>query len=242
MLRTHLTVLETSASKFASAAVFRTPDLDASTNRVKTWNSITYQEFYRDVETFAKHWTQTLRSEGVPQRSVIGVWYVSRSLLGDIHLILHRLSGFLYTDVLHIYGLSRAGYIPQLFSIRLPNPVVIYELLQRAGARALVHDSCFSNILGDCPVPTHLARDVRGLDLQAVPLPPILDVTEEDAAFIFHTSGSTSGSPKLVPCRYRWLTTVLEKSYSICYPRNPHRQDVTVCMFVSLITTGFPMI
>lgn len=212
MLRTHLTILENSASRFANAAVFRTPEIDSSTKRIKGWKSITYREFYRDVETFAKHWTRMLRDNGIPQRSVVGVW----------------LSGFLYTDVLHIYGLSRAGYIPQLFSIRLPNPIVIYELLCRAGARALVYDVSFSNILGDCPVPTHLASDVRGLDLRGVPLPPILSVTQEDIGFIFHTSGSTSGSPKLVLCRYRWLLNVVEKSYLMCRPRNPHRQDVTV--------------
>lgn len=161
-----------------------------------------------------------------------------------------RLSGFLYTDVLHIYGLSRAGYIPQLFSIRLPNPVVIYELLQRAGAKALVYDVSFSNILEGCPVPSHLAADARDFQMEER-LPPMLDVTEDDIGFIFHTSGSTSGSPKLVPCRYRWLKNVIEKSYSICHPRNPHRQDVTVFMFVNLFITpsstffrdliGFPL-
>lgn len=235
MLRTHLTILENSASRFANAAVFRTPEIDSSTKRIKGWKSITYREFYRDVETFAKHWTRMLRDNGIPQRSVVGVWYVFHILVYWILILLWgRLSGFLYTDVLHIYGLSRAGYIPQLFSIRLPNPIVIYELLCRAGARALVYDVSFSNILGDCPVPTHLASDVRGLDLRGVPLPPILSVTQEDIGFIFHTSGSTSGSPKLVLCRYRWLLNVVEKSYLMCRPRNPHRQDVTVFMYASL--------
>jgi hypothetical protein len=40
-------------------------------------------------------------------------------------------SGFTYTDVLHI---SRAGYIPQMFSLKFPNPTVFHELLRRAGA------------------------------------------------------------------------------------------------------------
>jgi hypothetical protein len=80
MLKTHLTVLEASASKFASAAVFRTPEFDVSANRVKCWRTTTYQQFYRDVENFAKYWTQTLKGNGIPQRSVIGVWYVPRLL------------------------------------------------------------------------------------------------------------------------------------------------------------------
>jgi len=76
MLKTHLSILQTSASRFANAAVFKTPEIDPSTKHIKGWKSITYQEFYRDVETFAKHWTRTLRGNGIPQRSVVGVWYV----------------------------------------------------------------------------------------------------------------------------------------------------------------------
>ncbi|EKM76166.1 hypothetical protein AGABI1DRAFT_108925 [Agaricus bisporus var. burnettii JB137-S8] len=214
MIKTHLTVLEDVASKSARSAAFRIPELDTSSNRVKSWTTITYEEFYRDVETFAKYWTQILGSNNIPQRSIIGVW----------------LSGFLYTDVLHIYGLSRAGYVPQLFSIRLPNPIVIYELMRRAGASALVHDPSFSNILGDSPYFTHAAEDVRRLDLQHLRLRSLPDVTSEDLAFVFHTSGSTSGSPKLVRANYRWLSSALEKSHHLCYPCSPQRQDVTVFM------------
>jgi hypothetical protein len=122
--------------------------------------------------------------------------------------------------------------VPQLCSIRLPNPVVIYELMHKTGARALIHDPSFTSILGDCPVFTHVAEDVRHLNLQDIRLPPLLDVTPEDLVFVFHTSGSTSGCPKLVPARYRWLSSALEKSYHLGYPCTSHRQDVTVFMCV----------
>lgn len=145
----------------------------------------------------------------------------------------NRVGGFAYTDVLHIYGLSRAGYIPQLFSLRLPNPVVIYELLQGANAKALIYDATFESVLNDCPVPAHSAvYDSSGSSTEE-PLPAISTVSGDETVFIFHTSGSTSGRPKLVPCSYAWLDTVVRKSEQICKPQNPNRQDVTVCMFVS---------
>jgi len=140
------------------------------------------------------------------------------------------LSGFTYTDVLHIYGISRAGYIPQMFSLKLPNPTVVHELLQRAGAQALIYDSSFESILNNFPLPIYRALASERLEPTPMSLPAISESKEDDIAFIFHTSGSTSGSPKLVPMSYRWLNTVVQKSHHISKPRDAHRQDVTVCM------------
>jgi acyl-coenzyme A synthetase/AMP-(fatty) acid ligase len=138
-----------------------------------------------------------------------------------------------YTDVLHIYGLSRAGYIPQLFSLKLPNPVVVIELLQKANAKALIFDASFESTLNQCPVPIHMALDDEEVEDSQDPLPALPTTLESnETVFIFHTSGSTSGSPKLVPCSYKWLNTVVCKAKQISTPRNPSRQDVTVAMFV----------
>lgn len=141
---------------------------------------------------------------------------------------MHRIGGFTYTDVLHIYGISRAGYIPQLFSLRLPNPEIIYELLQRANAKALVYDSTICTNLNDCPLPIYLAVFPKESNTSE----PLAELTamEDDIAFIFHTSGSTSGSPKLVPCSYRWLTGAVLKSNQATRPYTAGRQDVTVWM------------
>ena len=65
-----------------------------------------------------------------------------------------------YTDVLHIYGMSRAGYIPQLFSLRLPSATVTFELLHKANAKALVYDASFASILSESSVSTYLALDI----------------------------------------------------------------------------------
>ena len=143
------------------------------------------------------------------------------------------MSGFSYTDVLHIYGISRAGYIPQLFSLKLSNPTIVNELLHQAGAQALIYDASFESILNDFPLPIFRALESDSERLKpgtTVSLPDISESRDDDIAFIFHTSGSTSGSPKLVPMTYRWLSSVVTKSHHISKSRDPHRQDVTVSM------------
>ena len=144
-----------------------------------------------------------------------------------------RLSGMTYVDVLHIYGLSRAGYIPQLFSIRLPNPDVVYELLSKANASALLVDPSFEGLLKSCPIPTHrAATTVYDIDSHDRPLPSLPTLRDCDTVFIFHTSGSTSGIPKLVPCSSSWLDSAITKSHQIAMPsgRTKRSQDVTVWM------------
>jgi acyl-CoA synthetase (AMP-forming)/AMP-acid ligase II len=242
MLRSHLTVLESSAARYPSSPVFKIPQLD-SQGSIEGWESITYQRFRSDVESYAQYWTSVFKRDRIPLQSVIGVWYVHKNITPLLVEFIQtfRVAGFTYADVLHIYGLSRAGYIPQLFTIRLPNPEVICELLRRADARALVYAQSFESALQDFPVPVHPAIfDASTFDASSVPLPHLSPGQGKDIVFIFHTSGSTSGSPKLVPCNYRWLDAVVDKSGRICAPRNPNsrRQDVTVMMFVFSYLTG----
>lgn len=136
-----------------------------------------------------------------------------------------------YTDVLHIYGVSRAGYVPQLFSLRLPSPEVIFSLLQIANAKALIYDSSFQSVLGDSPVPTLLAINSDKVESANERLPDVLgEPNGDDIAFIFHTSGSTSGSPKLVPCSYRWLDMVSRKAGQASRPNCSSGRDITVQM------------
>jgi long-subunit acyl-CoA synthetase (AMP-forming) len=131
--------------------------------------------------------------------------------------------------------MSRAGYVPQLFSLRLPNPTVIFELLQKASARALVYEPSSDVDLSGCPVLSYSAIQVREQDAANVTLPPLrTDHTASDVVFIFHTSGSTSGSPKLVPCNRRWLDNIVTKSRQVGQTRSTQGQDVTVVMYGNL--------
>lgn len=136
-----------------------------------------------------------------------------------------------YVDALHIYGIARAGYIPQLVSLRMPSPDVVYELLNRSEARALVFDASFASIMTNCPVPAELAIDIRTVDLTDASLPPLwVPSSGDEIVMIYHTSGSTSGSPKLVPCTADWVNATVSKAAHVTRPRNPNRQDVTVWM------------
>ncbi|KAJ3539555.1 hypothetical protein NM688_g6346 [Phlebia brevispora] len=215
-LKTHLDVLRDSASQYSSRAVFKLPVLSPGSDDVQSWAPIIYPQFQSDVERYARYWGRVLSDDGVSRRSVVGLW----------------LAGLNYQDVLHIYGLARAGFIPQLFSLRLPNPDVIYELLRRADASALIYDSSFRNVVTDCPLPRHSAEEVSESDVEGVELAPLSEAAlkPEDIVMIFHTSGSTSGSPKLVPCSLRWLDSIIAKAEKVSRPKDPQRQDVTVWM------------
>lgn len=149
----------------------------------------------------------------------------------DTLLIPFRLSGMSYQDVLHIYGISRAGYVPQLFSIRLPNPEVIQELLCEANAKALVLAPEFAATTTSFRLPVCLAPNKDDMCMSKAPLQPIISSGNGDqVVFIFHTSGSTSGRPKLVPCNQRWLQATVDKAKFVTTPQDPKRQDVTVFM------------
>ncbi|KAI8980609.1 acetyl-CoA synthetase-like protein [Trametes punicea] len=213
--QTHLTILQRSASLYSSFAAFIIPHLSPNGKDVEEWTSISYSQFLKDVERSAKYWCSTFSAHGVPPRSVVGIW----------------LGGMTYMDAVHIYGIARVGYIPQLFSLRLPNPDVVYELLLRAKAQALVFDRSFGSIVKGCPVPAEVAIDVRSVDVDNLLLPPLWVPSHgEDIVMIYHTSGSTSGCPKLVPCTADWVNATVSKTALVTRPHNANRQDVTVWM------------
>lgn len=237
MSSTHLTILEHAASHYSSQDAFRIAQLDPTTGNVAQWKPITYGQFAHDVEVVAKYWSRIFRTQHIPPRSVIGMWYVQRSpfyyLVDVLTLLSPRIAGYSYTDLVQIYGLSRAGFIPQLFSLRLPNPEVIYELLKKAGASALIYESGFENVLHSCPIPTHRASDVSEMSSNSSsdePLAPLPTLSPEDTAFYFHTSGSTSGSPKLVPVSYQGVGAAFNKLAIAFRPRDLNRQDVCTWM------------
>ncbi|KAK7694873.1 hypothetical protein QCA50_002061 [Cerrena zonata] len=211
---THLNLLEQSSQKYPNRPVFRVPTL-TSNGEVDDWNIVTYSEFFEDVEICAKYWRRVLAEDGLLPRTVVGLW----------------LGGLTYQDAVHIYAVARAGYVPQLFSLRLPNPEVIFELLAKANAKALIADPAYESSLKAAPLSVHFTRKVNPLDVAELVLPPVhVPLNGDETVMVFHTSGSTSGSPKLVPCNYRWLDAMISKAYHVGQPRNSYVQDVTVWM------------
>ncbi|THH07614.1 hypothetical protein EW145_g3248 [Phellinidium pouzarii] len=215
-LHSHLTVLEAAATNYSDRPAFRIAQKSASRSTVDTWLPISYQDFLADVELSARYWLKRLSVEDVAPRSIVGLW----------------LSGLDYSDVLNIYGMSRAGYVPQLFSLRLPNPDVVFELLQRANAKALVYDPSFESAVVNAPVPVRRSASIQDFESCAgEQLPPFpTPNSKDDLAFVFHTSGSTSGSPKLVPCTAGYIDSVVFKSREASTPLNPLKQSVSTWM------------
>lgn len=128
---------------------------------------------------------------------------------------IHRVTGQHATDYVHIYGLCRAGFVPELFSVHYlrPGQAVIGELLGICNGKALLYDSAFADAVGGIALPSFPLVNISSLQSLAE-LTPIPDVAEEDPAIIFHTSGTTGGRPKPVPQTHRWC----KAHASICWP------------------------
>ncbi|RPD54672.1 acetyl-CoA synthetase-like protein [Lentinus tigrinus ALCF2SS1-7] len=212
--KTHLQALYECSAKYSSLPILKLPVYDHE-GQLCTWQPISYQQFTSDVEHFAAHLAGRLAADGVPLRSVVGLWS----------------NGMSYVDILYIYAIARAGYIPQLFSLRLPNPDVIYELLEKANGRAMIYEPDLASMLSTCPCPAYSAVDLRSVEVDNTFLPPVPQPTgADDIVMIFHTSGSTSGRPKLLPCNYKWLDAMVRKSAKVSPPLRQTGQDVTVAM------------
>ncbi len=131
--------------------------------------------------------------------SSAGTFSVTRALATCAHTVDHRLQGMTYSDLLHIWGIMRAGHIPQLISINLTDTAVVYRMLKNAGASALVYDPRFHDFLSDCSLPVYSAQVPSDMT-QESPLGPVWTPSNpDDVVIIYHTSGSTSGIPKSVP-------------------------------------------
>ncbi|KAL7920262.1 hypothetical protein ACQKWADRAFT_328854 [Trichoderma austrokoningii] len=211
----HLSVLYESASQFASDTAFLIPyEGSGDQNEDSSWDKVTYTQFLNDVERYALLWRRVLLEREILAGSIVGI------------------PGFTYLDLLHIYGISRAGYTPQLVSIRLPNPVVVFELLSKTNASALIYYHSFASSISKCLVP-HFSVDSlpHGLSNEGLgSLPPLRSPSPNSVMFIFHTSGSTSGTPKIVPCTGKWVDSMVRKAAVVAAPRAASGRDVTVWM------------
>jgi len=83
-LKSHLSVLQTSASRFASSPAFYVPRTHSESGDVSSWEPVSYTQFLLDVELFARHWAHVLTLDGIPQRSVIGMWSVKLCLTSPL--------------------------------------------------------------------------------------------------------------------------------------------------------------
>jgi acyl-coenzyme A synthetase/AMP-(fatty) acid ligase len=126
-------------------------------------------------------------------------------------------TGKKYEDLINILGLSAAGYVPQLFSVVFPNPVVIWDLLSNSNAKALILDEQFASNAEQSLVPTSAALTLSDLANYADnPSSQTAAVSQEDIAVIVHSSGTTSGTPKLIRTTHGSISTYIISRYSLC--------------------------
>ncbi|KIK68961.1 hypothetical protein GYMLUDRAFT_152439, partial [Collybiopsis luxurians FD-317 M1] len=212
-LRNQLTDVVEAASKHSSRVAFKIPHVNEKTNEIENWQEITYYQYLLVIEQFASYWFHVLNDEaGIPQRSVIAVCP----------------RGYRYINVLHVYGISRAGYIFQLINIfPTANYDVIRGPFELAKTGAFIFKSLYKDVVRDIPIPCYQALSLVDATFSSQhPLPGLPKVEEEDTGIIFQTSGTTSGASKIVPGSYSWLDAVVRKSIIYNKPSTPNGQDV----------------
>ncbi|EKJ67667.1 hypothetical protein FPSE_12184 [Fusarium pseudograminearum CS3096] len=85
-------------------------------------------------------------------------------------------------------------------------------------AAALLYDPVCEPLVKGCPVPTFSTGTVLGKDCPAeVQLGTATSTDGDRVLVIFHTSGSTSGMPKLVPQTVRWMDCLIRKHRHMNY-------------------------
>ncbi|KAL4247914.1 hypothetical protein ABKN59_006785 [Abortiporus biennis] len=211
-LRTHITILNEGASHYPSNPAFKLPRLDARSGRVADWIAVTYSQFVQDVDLYAKHLLDTLNLQA---GTTVAVWT----------------GGVRYVDVLHVYGLSRAGYIPQLIAGNFQDVRTATKLVLASGAGAILLDSDLE-FPSSFPIRTYRMREVIATTrLEAITLEPWSSPrSPDDTAIVYNTAGTSTGSPRLVRCSYRWLDVAIGKAAHIMQPRSTIQQDVAVWM------------
>ena len=265
----HLTVLDNHAAAHANTPAFKLPHISThggSSPPVEAWIPINYRRFRDDVEHFARYWITTLQRAGIAPRSRVGIWWVStshtRRIVGYItpsfllrlsflplvadsdsplfpYTCVIRIDGTTYQDVLHILGVSRAGYIPQLFHFHHGSSAnLIIELLRRANSLALICDVSHaqpnrdsSSPFASLPIPVYTKSDVRQAGVPShCRLPKIEDLVADPnaVAFVLHTAGTTMGTPQIVPYNYRTVDSIIRRAQIIATPTSSRRQDTYV--------------
>ncbi|CAE6513284.1 unnamed protein product [Rhizoctonia solani] len=229
----HIALLQHRANTSGDTILFKLPDLRDSPPR--EWSTvITVAEFAAEVDRVAKFLVRELSAEGVPPRSVVSLLYEGKQ----------------YQDLLYVIALSRASYVPELLSTyALANPTLIYDLMDQAGSKALLYDPHFEYLTVDCSYPKLALAPVESLENNATPnghsphLPEIEDLSTGpgDVCFIYLTSGSTSGRPKIVPYTQKSTSIYYRSQFGIWLGDEKFdTQDVfiargTVCSVASMI-------
>lgn len=127
-----------------------------------------------------------------------------------------------------IYAVSRAGFIPEVFSASYQDQgaPVIRDILATTNGKALLFDISFIDDVKGLAMPCLPIPGLQTIPEPTVTLPSLPDVDLDDMALIFHTSGTTSGRPKPVPETHRWLRCHADIQWQEMWQGNFVGQDV----------------
>ncbi|KAF8174676.1 hypothetical protein K438DRAFT_1848794 [Mycena galopus ATCC 62051] len=206
----HIALLQDRAKNSGDTILFKLPRLRGS-EASREWTDITVAEFAAHVERVANHLITELKAQEIPAGSVIGV-------LSD---------GYQYLHLVYTIALSRASYVPQMLTHMLTDPGIIFELVEKAGAKAVVYDPCLEFLTASSAFPKICLTDIDNMNWDSV-LPPVEQLPSgSDVCFNYLTSGSTSGSPKIVPLTQEFVSTYYKAQFDIWLQgRRSDTQDV----------------
>ncbi|RGP73703.1 4-hydroxybenzoate-- benzoate-- ligase [Fusarium sporotrichioides] len=196
---TPLSVIESLSQSQGDSPAIRHAKSESTNDEFET---ISYATHWQNINIGAKKWITELSKAGITKGAVVGLW----------------MRGWSYGDLLHYLSLQRAGFIPQLFSIRMTDPSIVYDLLGNSNAAALLYDPVCELLVKECRIPKFSTGTILGRYRPAdVQLGTATSTDGDKVLVIFHTSGSTSGMPKLVPQTVRWMDCLIRKHRDINY-------------------------
>ncbi|KAJ7661325.1 acetyl-CoA synthetase-like protein [Mycena polygramma] len=193
-------------TKHSSRTLFK-QYVPAQASTSASWVSISYATYLGDLERSAAYWVETLGRQGLKQNDVVGLW----------------ITGVKYSDLAHIYGLARAGFVPEVLNANM-TALIVRDLLAKTKGKTLIFEPNFVDRVADIGLPSIPIPDLATLQTVSSPLPALPEVTPTDVAIIFHTSGTVSGVPKPVPEPHRWVkcqAQVQWPSIFQCYRNGP---------------------
>jgi acyl-CoA synthetase (AMP-forming)/AMP-acid ligase II len=118
-------------------------------------------------------------------------------------MVICRSDGSQYEDLVYAIALARASYIPHMCPM-LTHPAVIFGLMEKAESKMILYNPSLEHLMVNCPFPKMALNPIESTESPSIVhgdsvLPRSEDLPSSDIGIIFNTSGSTSGSPKIVP-------------------------------------------
>ena len=98
------------------------------------------------------------------------------------------------------------------------HPEITFELMEKAGSEIILYDPSLVHLIPDCPFPKLSMNPIQNYSSveNNVVLPKIEDLPSSSGIwFIFLTSGSTSGRPKIVPLTQNFVSIYYRAQFGI---------------------------